>query len=117
MNFVFTLFAELVVAFAGLAIGMCALITVIYWRVFRKSRNSARLLPAHIMAIGTSYAMLAFIAVSQLGDPPPPTSEVFWVYPFSTAAFLLGDIALLLILLFISRRGARYGRRATDPEV
>lgn len=120
MNSLLTGFAELTVAFAGLAIGLCALIVARYWVVFRRSHDGARLLPAHVMLIGTSYAMLAFVGVARLGSPPHLNSMTWtdwWVYPFITVAFLMGDAALLLILRFTARRGARYGRRTTDPEV
>lgn len=114
------LFAELTVAFAGIGIGLCVVIVSRYWVVWRQTRDGSRLLPAHVVLIGTSYSMLAVVGVVRLGNPPPveSTSLVLWmVYPWISAAFLIGDVALLLILRFVSRRGARVGprRRATDP--
>lgn len=100
------MFAELTVAFAGLAIGLCAIIIVRYWHIWRRAHNGIRLLPAHVVLIGTSYSMLALVGVARLGDPPSP-SEVgilWWVYPFIALAFLIGDIALLLILKFTAKR-------------
>lgn len=102
-------FAEFTVAAAGIALGLCTVIVVAYWRVFRSVSNGARLLPAHVMLIGTSYAMFALVAVSRLGDPPPPApGRGWWVYPFITLAFVMGDVALVIILRFVSRRGPRY---------
>lgn len=104
------LFSELTVAFAGVAIGLSQVIVARYWRIWRKTRNGARLLPAHVMLIGISYAMLGVVAVVRLGDPPPPGPPIiWWIYPFISLAFLLGDVSLILILRFVSRRGARVG--------
>lgn len=103
------MFSELVTAAAGVTIGLSALIIALYWKIFRAAKNGQRLLPIHVMLIGTSYSMLAFIAIAVMGTPPRPgTSESWWVYPFGTLAFVLGDIALLIILRFIGRRGPRY---------
>lgn len=102
-------FAGLLQATAGIAFGLCVVIVSTYWRVFKTTGDGARLLPVHIMMIGTSYAMLAFTAVARLGDPPPPSPGTgWWVYPFVTSAFIIGDIALVIILLFVTRRGPRY---------
>lgn len=101
-------FSGLVVAAAGAAFGLCVLIVTVYWRVYRAVSNGARLLPLHIIGIGTSYGMLAVLAVLRMGDPPPPYSEGWWVYPFATLAFTIGDVALVLILRFVARRGPRY---------
>lgn len=105
------LFSNLTVAVAGLLIGLSTLIIVKYWKVYRSVSNAARLLPVHVMLIGVSYSMIALIAVLRLGDPPPPYSmhwSDWWIYPFITLAFLLADIALVIILKFISERGTRY---------
>lgn len=102
-------FSELLVALAGVAIGLCVLIVGVYWRVWRTVRDGARLLPAHIIGIGTSYGMLALLAVLRMGDVPPPTGhEGWWVYPWATLAFAIGDVALVLILWFVARRGPRH---------
>lgn len=112
MHHLLQTFSGLTVAFAGIAFGMCVLITSVYWKIYKGIDNGKRLLPLHIMAISTSYAMLALVAVFRLGGPLNRFEEAsigeWWVYPFVTVAFLLGDIALTLILLFISRRGSRY---------
>lgn len=103
-------FAGLTVAFAGIAIGMCFEIVRRYWSIWRRTRNGARLLPSHILLIGTSYSMIAVVAVARLGNPPIFRQMAFgewWIYPFVTLAFLLGDIALVLIFMFISKRGTR----------
>lgn len=101
-------FAGFTTAVAGIALGLSWIIVTVYWHVYRRVRNGARLLPLHVMLIGTSYSMLAIIGVARLGNPPPPAStEGWWVYPFITLAFLLGDIALILILVFVGKRGTR----------
>lgn len=103
-------FAGLTVAFAGIAIGMCLEIVRRYWGVWKRTGNGNRLLPSHIILIGTSYSMIAVVAITRLGDVPRFRHLTFgdwWVYPFITLAFLLGDIALVLILKFVSRRGSR----------
>lgn len=109
------LFSNLTVSAAGILIGLSMLIVTKYWKLYKATSNSARLLPLHIILIGTSYSMIALIAVLRLGDPPPPYTmhwSDWWIYPFITLAFIQADIALLLILKFISRRGTRY--RETD---
>lgn len=105
------LFSNLTVAVAGLLIGLSALIIVKYWKVYRSVSDSARLLPIHVMLIGISYSMIAFIVTIRLGDPPPPRPGEWvewWIYPFLTLAFLMADAALILILKFLSKRGPRY---------
>lgn len=114
-------FAGLTTAFAGIALGMSLIIVFLYWKVYCKTNNGKRLLPLHVMSIGISYSMLAVIAVARLGNPPPFIGTSFsewWVYPFITLAFLVGDIALALILIFVHQRNTRYPRhnleRKTD---
>lgn len=111
-------FAGITVAVSGFAIGLCSVIVMTYWHVYRRVRNGARLLPLHIMLIGTSYSMIAFVAATRLGNPPPPgTREGWWIYPFITLAFVLGDIALILILKFVAKRGTRpAGDRRVLPD-
>lgn len=115
------MFAELTTVVAGLAVGLCAVIVVKYWGVFKETQRGARLLPLHVMGIALSYSMLAVVAVARLSSPPPPWPEGWWIYPFVTSAFTIGDASLMVILLFVSQRGARvegsrtkYGRRKTD---
>lgn len=106
------LISNLAAAAAGLAFGLTAVIMVAYWRVYRATRKEeTRLLPMHIMLIGASDMMLAIIAVLRLGNPPPPPPGAlgeYWVYPFISLAFIIKDVALVIILIFISRRGPRY---------
>lgn len=101
-------FSSLTVISASIALGLCIVIMSYYWHVFKKTKNARRLLPTHVMLIATSYAMISVVAVARLGNPPPPETEGWWIYPFITAAFILGDIALVIILRFIRARGSRY---------
>lgn len=108
-------FSGLTVAVAGFAIGLCAVIVLAYWHVYHAVTNGARLLPLHIMGIGVSYSMLAIVAIARLGNPPPPSpGNGWWIYPFVTLAFVIGDTALVLILLFIRKRGSRYRTDAVE---
>lgn len=108
-------FSGLTVAFAGIAFGMCALITILYWRVYKAAHNGKRLLPLHVMGISISYSMICIVAVARLGDPPPYSHfGQWWIYPFITLAFMIGVVALSLILKFIHDRGSRYPKPNKD---
>lgn len=100
--------SSLTASLAGLAIGGCAIVTAYYCKVWRTSSNGMRLLPAHVIAISVSYAMLAVIAVVRLSEIPSYTEvRVWWTYPFIAAAFLLGNVSLGMILLFLRQRNKR----------
>lgn len=90
---------------AGLAIGLSVYIAWLYAIRYRQATNPTdRMMPAHVVLIALSYATLALIAVVRLDGVPEQTAlRTWWIYPTIGAAFIVGDIALVLILRFVAR--------------
>lgn len=96
--------ASITAGAAGLAIGLSVYIAWMYWRRYRQATNPTdRMLPAHVVLIALSYAALALVAVARLDQVPEQTAlRTWWIYPTIGGAFLIGDVALVLILRFVA---------------
>lgn len=116
-----TLLLDLVASAAGAAIGLTGIIIWTYQRQWRRTRNGGRLIPAHVTLIGTSYALLSLVILVLVVRTTPDriTGVNAVLLGLVTAAFTVGDVALVLVLKFIRRRdrrvaGGHPGRRWYD---